>query len=515
MNIARRFSSRISRGVMTWAAKAVASAVGPVVGGGGWRRLIRESYPGAWQQNVVLSQRDLLSFVPVFACITRIASDIAKLPWQIRDKRSDGSWQEIGSSNYSAYTVLKRPNQYQNAIQFREAWVTSKLWKGNALMLKGRDDRGVVKSMWVVDWDRVTPVVTERGDVYYKISTDNINGIREESVTVPSSEVIHDRMNCLFHPLVGVSPLYAAALVAASGLNAQQDSVRFFANGARPSGIITIDGPIGNDVADRMKAYWDENFTGENAGRVAVLGDGAKFESMKMSAAEAQLSQQLEMAATWVCAAFHVPPYKVGFAAAPSQTVEADNLRYYTDCLQGLIEAMELSLGEGLGMDPWAREIYLDIDNLMRMDMKTLYETLGAGVKNIVLSPNEARARLNLSPVPGGESPLSQQQNYSLEALAKRDALPYPFASGASAPTPAPAPAAAAPDAEPLDDESRSVPGYREAYEEGAQYIKGDTVTYDGTLWHCRVDNPTGRPKQSDDWRLMVKTGERRRGRQS
>jgi phage portal protein BeeE len=31
-------------------------------------------------------------------------------------------------------------------------------------------------------------------------------------VIVPAREIIHDRFNCLFHPLVGISPLYAAAL---------------------------------------------------------------------------------------------------------------------------------------------------------------------------------------------------------------------------------------------------------------------------------------------------------------
>jgi len=55
-------------------------------------------------------------------------------------------------------------------------------------------------------------------------------------------------------------------------------------------------------------------------------------------------------------------------------------------------------------------------------------DAVSAGIK----SPDEARRRLNLPPVPGGASPYLQQQNYSLEALAKRDAQADPFANASS-----------------------------------------------------------------------------------
>lgn len=61
------------------------------------------------------------------------------------------------------------------------------------------------------------------------------------------------------------------------------------------------------------------------------------------------------------------------------------------------------------------------------MDGEALNRTLSEGVKAGYLAPNEARRRVNLAPVIGGESPLAQQQNFSLEALAKRDAKDDPF----------------------------------------------------------------------------------------
>jgi phage portal protein BeeE len=58
------------------------------------------------------------------------------------------------------------------------------------------------------------------------------------------------------------------------------------------------------------------------------------------------------------------------------------------------------------------------------------------------LAPNEARRRLNLKPVTGGDTPYLQQQNYSLEALSKRDSKDDPFAT--KTPTAPAKPAAAA-----------------------------------------------------------------------
>ena len=74
-------------------------------------------------------------------------------------------------------------------------------------------------------------------------------------------------------------------------------------------------------------------------------------------------------------------------------------------------------------------------------------EAVGAGV----MSPNEGRARFDLTPVDGGESPYLQQQNYSLAALAKRDAQADPFAP-ATPPAPKAEPAAPPADAKPQPD---------------------------------------------------------------
>lgn len=391
---------------------------------GSWLNLIRESFSGAWQKNIEVNNDTVLAFSAVFACITLIAADIAKLRVKLAKRTDDGIWVEVESGAFSP--VLRKPNHFQNRIQFYEGWVTSKLTHGNTYALKQRDARGVVTKLYVLDPRRVTPLVADDGSVFYELKTDNLSKV-EADVVVPAREIIHDRMNCLFHPLVGVSPIYACGLAAMQGSAIQNGSTRFFTNGSKPGGVLTAPGAISDETAARLKAHWDANYSGENTGKVAVLGDGLKYEAMAMTASDSQLIEQLRWSGETVCSVFHMPAYKVGVGTAPTYAnAEILNQIYYSDCLQSLIESLELCLDEGLELPaPYGTDF--DLDGLLRMDTAALYKSNNDAVGGGWMKPNEARKRVDLAPVEGGDSPLIQQQNYSLAALARRDAQPDPF----------------------------------------------------------------------------------------
>lgn len=385
--------------------------------GGFWSRII-EPFSGAWQQGDTWSVDTVLAHHAVYACITLIASDIGKLKIKLMQIGSDGIATETTSASFSP--VLRRPNRYQNHIQFKEWWITSKLIRGNAYALKQRDNRGIVTALYLLDPCRTTVLVAPDGDVFYQLDADNLSGV-QEPVTVPASEIIHDRMNCLFHPLVGTSPIFACGSAANQGLKIQQNQRGFFANGSNPGGVLTAPGTISDETAKRLKSHWDENYTGENSGKVAVLGDGLKFEPMRMSAVDSQLIEQLKWTSEVACSTFHIPAYMIGVGAAPTyNNIEALSQQYYSQCLQSLIESMEECLDDGLSM-PSNYDSRLDLSGLLRMDTATQYKTLGDGIGSGLLAPNEGRKRLDLKPVAGGDTPYLQVQNYSLAALDERD----------------------------------------------------------------------------------------------
>lgn len=446
--------------------KQKSAATASYVGwGGGWGSSglwgeIREAFSGDWQKNIEHNRLSVLHYSPVFSCITLIAGDVSKLEWviDVEDAKSE-IWVRAPKTKATPYiNVLRNPNNYQNHIQFKECWILSKLTNGNTYVLLGRDSAGRVNKMYILNPYRVTPLVDEDGQIWYQLSKDNLTGgLMGESVVVPASEIIHDRFNCLFHPLIGLSPIFACALPALQGIKVQENYYTFFKNGARPSGILTAPGNIDKATAVKLKAQFDEGFTAENAGRTAVLGDGLKYERVTMSALDAQVIDQMKMNTEQICSVFHVPQYKIGVGAVPAfQNIESLAQDYYSTCLQKHIEDMELAIDQGLSIKD-ETYAHLDLDGLLRMDQASLVTSMSDAVKGTLMAPNEGRKKLNLPPVKGGDAPLSQQQNYSLEALAKRDALPDPFiittptrtpdpgaaqdpTAPANAPAPAPAP---------------------------------------------------------------------------
>lgn len=429
----------------------------PHSGFGGWWNVIRESFPGAWQRNVEIRLDNVMTFAAVYACTTLISQDIGKLCLDLVAKDENDIWQEA-DNNPAFSPVLRRPNHFQTRQKFIENWITSKLMHGNTYVLKERDARKIVIKLYILDPQVTKVLIAPDGDVFYQLATNllagvnGLNGIDLTEVTngalvVPASEIIHDVYVPLYHPLCGVSPISACGLAAVQGLAMQNNSVKFFNNGSQPGGVLIAPGTINEQNAKELKAYWEQNFTGENAGRIAVLSDNMKYEPMTISASDAQLINQLKWTNETVCTAFKVPPWMIGVGPMPSYSnVEAINLQYYTQCLQPLMEAIEALVEEGLGMSGPDQQlgVEFDLDDLLKMDTNTQFRTYGEGVQRGILAPDEARARLGYGPVAGGQTPYLQQQNFSLAALDKRDSKDDPFAP-AKPPPPAPAPQAKPP----------------------------------------------------------------------
>jgi len=397
-------------------------------GGGGWFNVVRETAAGAWQSMLAPAHnpREVLSFSAVFACITAIASDIAKLRVMLVEETDEDVCIEIDVDDYP---VLQKPNRYQNWIQFISCWIVSKLVYGNAYTFKEREKAGGrVVAVYVLDPRRVQVIVPDSDNIYYELSPDKLSGILEK-IYVPASEIIHDVMTQVFgHPLCGVSPLFAAGCSALQGKYIQSGSTKFFENMSRPSGVLTYEGKLDSEDAAKIKDEWNANYSGQNIGRVALINAKLKYEPIaSVPPQEAQMLQQLEWTIADVARCYHVPLFKIGGPIPSGSTLEQLNQTYYNDCLQILIESFEATLGEGIGLKK-GQYIQLDLNGLVRMDGVAQATFLKTMVSGTIMAPNEARKTMNLPKKPGGDSLFIQQQNYSTEAIAKRDGKEDPFA---------------------------------------------------------------------------------------
>lgn len=414
---------------------------------------IRESFTGAWQKNVVVeSPQNIMAFSAVYACVSLIADDISKLRIMLTEQLGDTKiWQEVVKQS-PLKKVLVKPNRYQTRNQFLSNWMSSKLMTGNMYALKERDNRGVVTALYILNPMYVTPLVAEDGSVYYQLSNDRMAGVLDgNGIVVPAKEIIHDRMCCLWHPLVGVSPIFACGSSATQGMRIQANSAKFFENMSRPSGQITGPNTIDDVTAARFKEEFEKNFSAGNIGRLLVAGDGLKYEPMSMTPMDSQLIEQLKWTGEDVARAFHVPPHKIGLQSPAFNNVAALNQDFYSQTLQTHIEAIEILLTEGLEL-PSNYVVELDLEGLLRMDPLARAQAADQQIKSGVVSPNEVRERENLPPVKGGETPYLQSQNYSLAALYARDtAAPAPQATAPNQQVPGLS-APSKPDAQPVID---------------------------------------------------------------
>jgi HK97 family phage portal protein len=415
------------------AAATIEAAAVPVKHGG-WFSIIRESFPGAWQQNVEISTPSVLAYPPVFACTTLIASDIGKCRIRLVEEDDAGVWTRTTSPAFSP--LLRKPNRYQTFQKFAEQWIVSKLTFGNTYALKQRDRRGVVVAAYVLDPQQVTPLVAPDGSVYYQLGRSDLAGVPEadpitgRAVVVPAREIFHDLMVPLFHPLIGVTPIYACGLVALQGMKIGENSTQFFATGSNPGGVLTAPGAIDQTTADRLKAYWDENFTGANVGRVAVLGDGLKYEAMSVNATDSQLIEQLKWTVEQVCACYHVPAALIDSSHQPPYANSEPLVQqYYGQCLQSLFVAFENTLDEGLALpevDTRTLGTEFDINDLIWLDVVTRTKAATDAIVGGVLSPNESRfTYFGVGAVEGGDTPYLQQQMVSIASLAERDSTDW------------------------------------------------------------------------------------------
>lgn len=383
----------------------------------------------------------------LFSCLTMITNDIAKLPLNLITSDNNNIQSVVNVGN-EYNKVLNKPNEFQNIQQFLASWVMSKLKAGNTYVLKNYVGN-TVKSLYVLDADRVTVAITPTGEIFYKYRVDTSRNLvdlgsivetteEKSTVIIPSRFIIHDRFNTLNHPLLGVSPIAACMLASTQNVRIQKFADTFFKNNARPGGILVVPN-LDEETAKKVSNDWRTKFSNGGSGQVAVFGDDVKYTDLSnsgMSALDAQLVEQFKMSATSICRTFHIAPFLVGVGDYPTvNNIEVLSQAYYSQTLQTLLESIELCLSEGLGIGRNSNTnlaVSFDLDALLRMDTETKINTLTTAVGSGIVAPNEARAKLNYKPVDGGDTPYLQQQNYSLSALNKRDAQEDAFTTKTS-----------------------------------------------------------------------------------
>lgn len=218
---------------------------------------------------------------------------------------------------------------------------------------------------------------------------------------IPARDIIHLRGPFSRCPLTLAREAIAAAHVM------EAHASRLFKNGARPGGVIEFPKGLGDEGLKKMKAAWRAAHEGaENAGRTAILWDGASFRPLTINSTDAQFLELRKFQILEIARAFRVPPSMLfELDRATWSNSEQMGFEFLTYTLEPWLQALEASLSRAL-FTPEERASYrilFDRDDLTRASLTERATAISSLISARVLNPNEGRAWIDLAPYAGGD----------------------------------------------------------------------------------------------------------------
>lgn len=390
----------------------------------------------------------------VEACISAYAQTVAMCPGDHWRRDEDGGRTRVANSALSR--VLRQPNAYQSISDFLLNAVWSLYGDGNAYALALRNDRFEIAELHLMSARDCGPRLAQDGSVFYRLAGNPlIDRLLPGPLLVPARDVLHVRLHTPKHPLIGESPIRAAALDVATGDAMMRQQLAFFLNQSRPSYVLGTDLKLDRDQAQQLRDAWNEQSQGLAQGGVPILSGGLKPYPLSVSAENAQLAEIMKMPDQRVALVYRIPMQIFGLGAggagsAPAASTEALMQSWIATGLGFALNHVEEAFGRTFGLRGGGDEyLELDTDALLRSSMKDRIEALARGVQGGIYAPNEARTREGLRRVAHGDEPRVQQQVVPLSAA---EAIPAaPASPGPSEPAPH------GDDPEPNDDDTQRV----------------------------------------------------------
>lgn len=313
----------------------------------------------------------------------------------------------------AAARVLRNPNPTETWPQFILNMIAAMQFDGAGYAVAKRNGRGEVDTLWRMPRGMCMPYVAEDGSVFYSLGT---NPLVPDMPTVGdtgmarASDVLHLRAYCPRHPLIGETPLAAAALAAGINVALSQSQLAFFSQMRRPSGALSTEQAVSANQMKEMRAAFDEQARRWEQGGMPILGHGLKFQPFAISSQDAQLIEAQRLSHEDIARVYGVPLPVIGdLTKATLQNVEALVNQWLAISLGALLENVERSLDALFGFG-YGDYVELDVSALLRTDFAGRIDATCKGIQGGLFTPNEARAREGLSPVPNGDECYMQQQ---------------------------------------------------------------------------------------------------------
>lgn len=240
----------------------------------------------------------------VRAAVAALSEASGQLPLGIYRRGENGS-HEADMNHPITALVSSVANPWTTAQQFREQLVRDALLHGDGYGFIVRDGEGKPRELHRLKPGSVTvaeDLIT--AEPVYRISSNNqsISGI------VARENIIHLKAGLNADGVTGISPVREAREAIGLALQLEAHAARLFANGGRPSGILSFPQKLGSEVAKRIKASWQAATSGANSSSTAVIEDGGSFIPLSFNSVDTQFLELRQFAISEIARAFRVPP---------------------------------------------------------------------------------------------------------------------------------------------------------------------------------------------------------------
>lgn len=246
---------------------------------------------------------------------------------------------------------------------------------------------------------------------------------RINNLPVPAADIVHLRGPFARCPL----SLAADAIGVAKEM--ETHAGRLFRNAARPGGVIEFPKTLGDEGLKKMRAAWRTAHEGaDNAGKTAILWDGATFRPLTMTSVDAEFLATWKHVVLEVCRAFRIPPQALYDMDRATWSNAEQAAKEWLSGLEFWLRPLEATLRRALftaeERPDW--RIRFDRDDYTNVDLTARATAISSLVASRVLNPNDGRSWLDLAPYAGGEAFLNPNITVSTRTTGPADAKEAP-----------------------------------------------------------------------------------------
>ena len=340
-----------------------------------------------------VNERTAMQTTAVYYCVRILSEAVASLPIHVYRYTDTGKERVY---DHPLYRLLHdEPNPEMTSFVFRETLMSHLLIWGNAYAQIIRDGNGRVLALYPLLPDKMEADRDEHGRLYYiytRNSDENPNFKEYGRVYLRQEDVLHIP-GLGFDGLVGYSPIAMAKNAVGMTLACEEYGASFFENGANPGGVLEHPGVL-KDPA-KVRESWHSVYGGSrNAGKVAVLEEGMKYQQIGIPPEEAQFLETRKFQINEIARLYRIPPHMVGDLDKSSfSNIEQQSLEFVKYTLDPWVIRWEQSLQRALLLPQEKKEYFLklNVDGLLRGDYQSRMTGYSIGRQNGWLSTNDIR----------------------------------------------------------------------------------------------------------------------------